>query len=85
MKMVNAYTKNYKSKELGKKSVGKLFIGSQSCYDKPSVLITFENNEYSAEIQIPKEMCEEIGNKIIEYGKLLEDECDAFPISRSLL
>jgi hypothetical protein len=85
MNEVKAYYVKFNSDEHGKNKSGQLLIGSQTCYDKPSVLITYEDKDFVLEIQIPPEICESIGERIIKYGKSLPKEGNPWPFTKGVM
>jgi hypothetical protein len=71
---IRAYVADYKKSGSSGRVAGTLCVGTQSLYDVPGVILTFQSGKSLIEINIPKELCQEIGSKIQRYAKGLPDE-----------
>jgi hypothetical protein len=77
-KPITAFVSNRKGDS--SKVRGSLCVGSQCCYDIPGILLTFETSDSLIEIRLPKEICEEISERIYEYSKALPDESKRYEL-----
>lgn len=74
MYTVKAYVADYRAEGKSKRISGELLVGTQCLYEVPGVILTFQSGKSLIEINIPKELCQEIGSKIQRYAKGLPDQ-----------